>query len=294
MVSKLRIIWKQTVEHTTAEANSGDEAKEFVAAAVAQALNSNNDGTYEIDAEVVPDLLRKALEIYKQHGDKCHDKLLAVHTALGQHYVATLDSVFAAKQRTAAASASAAGAVISTVGGVVAKRLRGKVERAASHLERAVAMAAELLEHSGGQAGAAELVHLSIELCRLHRRVPASGILQHEAEEAEGVVRQALSYLFRLRPILQVRASNCRLLYVNLSRAWFFQSRVVSMPSSLAAELLEELRATLKEAVRVVAPAGADASAASAAYKGGYRLALLGVEGKVDDVLEQVCYALMH
>lgn len=71
-------------------------------------------GTYIVDEDVVPDLLRKALEIYTTHQQPA--KLCAVHAALGRYYLDSIESTIA----TGDAAANA-------------KRLRGKADRALSH-----------------------------------------------------------------------------------------------------------------------------------------------------------------
>ena len=170
-----------------------------------QALDSEaggqgeSSGAYIVDEDVVPDLLRKALDIYTAQREQQPAKLCAVHAALGRHYVALVDEAVHATTFRPGREAQ---------GRQDAKRLRSKADRALSHLQRSLAFAAPASSQSEaeGRAMGSQCGALLMDLHRLHRLVmlinPACGIT-HADEEAKASLHAALGCLQRIRPLLQ-------------------------------------------------------------------------------------------
>ena len=232
-----------------------------------------SSGAYIVDEDVVPDLLRKALDIYTAQREQQPAKLCAVHAALGRHYVALVDEAVHATTFRPGREAQ---------GRQDAKRLRSKADRALSHLQRSLAFAAPASSQSeaegratGGQCGA-----LLMDLHRLHRLVmlinPACGIT-HADEEAKASLHAALGCLQRIRPLLQ-NATEAR--------------GDDDAESELRSAVLTSARETLRDLTKVTSastnPVGADGAAAAARYKGAYRTALVCTAENVEALLEQI------
>ena len=235
----------------TTSGNSGEEAEDAGA------------GTYIVDEDVVPDLLRKALEIYTNHQQPA--KLCAVHAALGRHYLGAVESAAAMTQKRSVADA---------------KRLRSKTERAMSHLERALGFASSV--PGEGDGGGVESCKLLLELCRLHRLLPACGLMSDDAEVTS--LRCGLNYLVRAQPILHRNNG--------------------TGGSGLRELVLQAARDTLREMVKAMTAqltarggeggAGEAVAVAVARYKGAYRQALIGSPDGAGKLLQAIAAAVSH
>jgi tetratricopeptide (TPR) repeat protein len=216
-------------------------------------------GMYIVDEDVVPDLLRKALEIYTSHNQSA--KLCSVHAALGRHYLNSVE--FAATVGQTGEKHSATDA----------KRLRGKAERSMSHLERALSFASSA--SSEGDGGAGEICQLLTELSRLHRLLPGCGHLSGDAEIS--ALRSALHYLVRAQPVLRGvgGASACKLRELVLQCA---RDTLREMTKALTSQLGSRGDAS-------------DATKEVARYKGIYRQALISSVDGVDELLQAVAVA---
>jgi tetratricopeptide (TPR) repeat protein len=216
-------------------------------------------GMYIVDEDVVPDLLRKALEIYSNHNQSA--KLCSVHAALGRHYLNSVELAATVGQNGEKNSATEA------------KRIRGKAERAMSHLERALSFASSV--PSEGDGGAGEICRLLAELSRLHRLLPGCGHLNGDAEVSS--LRSALHYLVRAQPVLQdVHGAGA---------------------SKLRELVLQSARDTLREMTKALTSQlgsrgdASDTAQELARYKGIYRQALIGSADGVDELLQAIVIA---
>lgn len=211
---------------------------------------------YIVDEDVVPDLLRKALEIYTNHNQLA--KLVSVHAALGRHYLVSVELAARVGQKCSTTDA---------------KRLRGKIERAMSHLERAISVVSSV--PAEGDGGASEICQLLVDLCRLHQLLPGCGHLSADAEVS--ALRSGLHYLVRAQPVLRdVRGPS-----VSTLRELVLQS---------ARDTLREMTKALTSQLSARGEAS-DATQEVARYKGIYRQALIGSADGVDELLQAIAVA---